>query len=87
MGKGKVGSAVLRTCESHHRGWDVSPPPPHTHTHAPTPPPPPPRCAAGTFLNGEKIETSRYYELLEKDVIKFAFSSREYVLLHPGSQD
>lgn len=38
--------------------------------------------ANGTFLNGEKIEARRYYELREKDVIKFGFSSREYVLLH-----
>jgi len=36
----------------------------------------------GTFLNGERLESLRYYELLEKDVLKFAFSSREYVLLH-----
>uniref|UniRef100_A0A0N5CFB7 FHA domain-containing protein n=1 Tax=Strongyloides papillosus TaxID=174720 RepID=A0A0N5CFB7_STREA len=35
----------------------------------------------GTFLNGEKIESSRYYELKEKDVLKFGFSSREYVVL------
>ncbi|CAM9435440.1 unnamed protein product, partial [Chrysoparadoxa australica] len=39
----------------------------------------------GTSLNGEKIEGSRYYELLEKDVLKFGNSSREYVLLHDAS--
>merc|ERR1712151_681950 len=39
----------------------------------------------GTFLNGERIESSRYVELLEKDVVKFAMSSREYILLHGGS--
>lgn len=35
----------------------------------------------GTFLNGNKIEPSRYYELKEKDILKFGFSSREYVVL------
>ena len=35
----------------------------------------------GTFLNGERIEAQRYYELLEEDMIKFGNSSREYVLL------
>eukprot|EP00095_Tigriopus_kingsejongensis_P004358 snap_masked-scaffold57_size444674-processed-gene-0.11 protein:Tk04358 transcript:snap_masked-scaffold57_size444674-processed-gene-0.11-mRNA-1 annotation:"smad nuclear interacting protein 1" len=41
----------------------------------------------GTFLNNQKIEAKRYYELREKDVLKFGFSSREYVLLHDQSQD
>jgi len=36
----------------------------------------------GSFINKEKIEGSRYYELRERDVLKFGFSSREYVLLH-----
>lgn len=35
----------------------------------------------GTSLNGEKIEPRRYYELLEKDSIKFAHSSKDYVLM------
>jgi len=35
----------------------------------------------GTFLNSEKVERSRYIELLEKDVLKFGESSREYVLM------
>ena len=39
----------------------------------------------GTILNGEKIEPQRYVELFEKDVIKFGFSSREYVLMHEGA--
>lgn len=39
----------------------------------------------GTFLNGERIESARYYELLEKDVLRFGNSSREYVLLHSDS--
>ena len=43
--------------------------------------------ANGTYVNGEKIEPRRYVELLERDVIKFGFSSREYVLLHENSKD
>ncbi|XP_040021182.2 smad nuclear-interacting protein 1 [Gasterosteus aculeatus] len=39
----------------------------------------------GTYLNNQRIEGQRYYELKEKDVIKFGFSSREYVLLHEFS--
>lgn len=41
----------------------------------------------GTFLNGERIEDSRYYELREKDLIKFALSTRDYILLHDKSAD
>lgn len=40
----------------------------------------------GTYINNERIEPQRYYELKEKDVIKFGFSSREYVLLHEESK-
>lgn len=43
--------------------------------------------ANGTFVNNKKIEAKRYVELLEKDVLKFGFSSREYVLLHESSKD
>ncbi|KAM7383135.1 hypothetical protein PAMP_002817 [Pampus punctatissimus] len=39
----------------------------------------------GTYLNNNRIDPQRYYELKEKDVIKFGFSSREYVLLHEFS--
>ena len=39
----------------------------------------------GTFVNGDRIEASRYYELKEKDVLKFGMSTREFVLLHGGS--
>ncbi|XP_052042686.1 smad nuclear interacting protein 1-like [Apodemus sylvaticus] len=39
----------------------------------------------GTFLNYKRIEPQRYYELKESDVLKFGFSSREYVLLHESS--
>ncbi|CAD5211920.1 unnamed protein product [Bursaphelenchus xylophilus] len=41
----------------------------------------------GTFLNGDKIEPQRYYELKEKDIVKFGFSSREYVVLHELSAE
>ncbi|KAJ2721148.1 hypothetical protein GGI07_004168 [Coemansia sp. Benny D115] len=35
----------------------------------------------GTFLNGDQIPKRRYVELRSEDVIKFGFSTREYVLL------
>ncbi len=35
-----------------------------------------------TFLNGTAIESQKYYQLLEKDVLKFGHSTREYVLLN-----
>ena len=41
----------------------------------------------GTFLNGKQIEGRRFHELFEKDVLKFGFSSRDYVLLHEDSQE
>ncbi|KAM5554049.1 FHA domain-containing protein DDL-like [Rosa sericea] len=40
-----------------------------------------------TFVNETAIEPQRYYELMEKDTIKFGNSSREYVLLHENSMD
>ncbi|CAG5028368.1 unnamed protein product [Parnassius apollo] len=43
--------------------------------------------ANGTFVNNKKIEPRRYVELLERDVVKFGFSLREYVLLHENSKD
>ncbi|MEE6484029.1 hypothetical protein FKM82_013732 [Ascaphus truei] len=39
----------------------------------------------GTYLNNQRIDPQRYYELKEKDVLKFGFSSREYVVLHESS--
>lgn len=36
----------------------------------------------GTFLNKERIEAQRYYELLDGDTFKFGSSSRDYVLMH-----
>ncbi|XP_070568489.1 smad nuclear interacting protein 1-like [Ptychodera flava] len=41
----------------------------------------------GTFVNNKQIEHSRYVELMEKDMLKFGFSSREYVILHDKSKD
>jgi len=41
----------------------------------------------GTFLNGKKIEPRRYYELKEQDILKFAFSSRDYVVLLDNSAE
>jgi smad nuclear-interacting protein 1 len=35
----------------------------------------------GTFLNGDKIEGARYYEIREKDIVKFGESLREYVFM------
>jgi smad nuclear-interacting protein 1 len=39
----------------------------------------------GTYINNDRIESAKYYQLKEKDVIKFGFSSREYVVLHEQS--
>ncbi len=36
---------------------------------------------------GERLEPLRYYELLEKDVVRLGQSTREYVLLHDNSGD
>ncbi|RKP39810.1 SMAD/FHA domain-containing protein, partial [Dimargaris cristalligena] len=35
----------------------------------------------GTYVNGERLPATRYYELRAQDVIKFGFSTREYVLI------
>lgn len=43
--------------------------------------------ANGTFVNNSRIESQKYIQLLEKDVLKFGFSSREYVLLHDQSKE
>lgn len=43
--------------------------------------------ANGTFVNNQKIESQKYVQLMEKDVLKFGFSSREYVLLHDQSKE
>ena len=41
----------------------------------------------GTKLNGDLIQAGRYIELLENDVLKFGFSSRDYVVLHSESNN
>lgn len=43
--------------------------------------------ANGTFLNNKRVDARKYYELMEKDVVKFGFSTREYVLLHENSKE
>ena len=43
--------------------------------------------ANGTFVNNQKIEGQKYVQLMEKDVLKFGFSSREYVMLHDQSKE
>ncbi|CAJ1964088.1 unnamed protein product [Cylindrotheca closterium] len=35
----------------------------------------------GTFLNGVRIDSARYYQLKKGDVLKFGASTREYVLM------
>ncbi|XP_045136541.1 FHA domain-containing protein DDL-like isoform X4 [Portunus trituberculatus] len=42
--------------------------------------------ANGTFVNNRRIDSKKFVELLEKDVVKFGYSSREYILLHEGSK-
>ncbi|CAI8015819.1 Smad nuclear-interacting protein 1 [Geodia barretti] len=41
----------------------------------------------GTYINNQRIESARYWELKEQDMIKFGFSSREYIILHENSKD
>ncbi|KAJ4291158.1 hypothetical protein N0V90_010356 [Kalmusia sp. IMI 367209] len=41
----------------------------------------------GTELNGARIETSRYIELRDKDILKFAGSEREYVVMLPPPEE
>jgi smad nuclear-interacting protein 1 len=38
--------------------------------------------ANGTFLNDDKLESTRYYELKHGDEIRFGFSSRSFVILN-----
>lgn len=42
--------------------------------------------ANGTYVNNRRIDPRRFVELVEKDVVKFGYSSREYILLHEGSK-
>jgi len=41
----------------------------------------------GTFLNGNKLDACRYYELREGDALRFGRSTREFILLHDKSED
>ena len=41
----------------------------------------------GTYLNGKRIEPSRYYELREGDELRFGYSTRSYILLNEHSVD
>ncbi len=34
-----------------------------------------------TFLNGDEVEPARYYELREKDILRFGQSEREYAIM------
>jgi len=40
----------------------------------------------GSYVNGDRLEPERYVELLEKDVLRFGYSSREYVLLNADAK-
>ena len=35
----------------------------------------------GTFLNGERLEAQKFFELLHQDALRFGHSSREYVVI------
>ena len=41
----------------------------------------------GSFINDARIEPRRYYEILEKDMLRFGNSTRKYVLLRPESKE
>ncbi|KAF9701324.1 hypothetical protein EKO04_000447 [Ascochyta lentis] len=41
----------------------------------------------GTELNGKDVEASRYFELRDKDMLKFAGSEREYVVMLPPPEE
>ncbi|KAI6880172.1 SMAD/FHA domain-containing protein [Hortaea werneckii] len=42
--------------------------------------------ANGTRLNGEKVQASRYVELVDGDVVVFGDSEREYVMMLPPAE-
>ncbi|TKR92174.1 hypothetical protein L596_006879 [Steinernema carpocapsae] len=42
--------------------------------------------ANGTFLNGKKLDAQRYYELKENDILKFGFSSRDFLIMKEKSE-
>ena len=39
----------------------------------------------GTILNGEKVDSRRYYEIHSEDMIKFGESTREYIFIKDPS--
>ncbi|CAD6190995.1 unnamed protein product [Caenorhabditis auriculariae] len=41
----------------------------------------------GTFLNDDKIDPQRYVEIKEKDVLKFGFSTREFVVMKDKAEE
>ncbi|EFC43169.1 predicted protein [Naegleria gruberi] len=41
----------------------------------------------GTFINGERIDDSRYYELKNNDILTFGQSSREFIILLNEQQE
>lgn len=41
----------------------------------------------GTELNGKTIDASRYFELRDRDILKFAGSEREYVVMLPPPEE
>lgn len=41
----------------------------------------------GTFLNDARIEPMRFYQVMSKDHVRFAASSRDYLLLHNNSNN
>lgn len=36
----------------------------------------------GTFLNGDRIEPAKYYEIRDKDVLRFGSSNRDYIVMN-----
>ena len=40
----------------------------------------------GTFLNGKRVDSARFVELREKDVLTFGSCGKDYVLLHADSE-
>jgi smad nuclear-interacting protein 1 len=41
----------------------------------------------GTFLNNDKVDPSRYTELLHGDMLKFGLSQREYIMVKSEGQN
>ncbi|CAD7695264.1 unnamed protein product [Ostreobium quekettii] len=39
----------------------------------------------GTTIGNDRLDPERFYELMERDVLRFGMSSREYVVLHENS--